>query len=195
MSWLGVTATAVIGLWLVVLTIAVMLCVRQIAIQRVRQEQLVRGGAGSAGTGPTVGFSVAPTLAQSRPGLVRPRALVVVLSGNCANCMQVIEEWEAGEGPSLIGGEDVMLLVTGQDGPPSRDAARRLEVFGNVVREPEASQLAQSLNMTYRPSALVLEEGLITGTAILEHARELDDLLADKSGGAYSPGTILQTAD
>lgn len=194
MSWLALSAVVVIAIWLVILTVALMLCVRQIAIQRVRQEQLVRGGAG-AGTGPTVGFSVAPAIAEDRPELARSRALVVVLSGNCANCMQVIDEMEAGEGPSLIGREDVLLLVTGQDGAPSEDAASRLATFGQVVREPEASQLARSLSMTYRPSALVLEEGVITGTAVLEHAREIDDLLAARAGGAFTPRPVMQTAD
>jgi hypothetical protein len=194
MNWLGVFAVIVIGLWLVVLTVALLLCVRQLAVNRVRLELLVRGGAGS-GTGPTVGFSLAPALLASRPELARERALVVVLSGNCANCMQVIDEWESGDGPALIESQDVLLLVTGQEGAASEEAAHRLADLGAVVREPEASRLAQALNMSYRPSALLLEGGLITGTSILEHARELDDLLAGKAGGVSSAGPIMQTAD
>lgn len=194
MSWLGVGAIVVVALWLAVLTVSLMLCVRQMAIQRVRLELLVRGGAGS-GTGPTLGFSLAPALLESRQEFSRDRTLVVVLSGNCANCAQVMREWEEGEGPSLVSPEGILILLTGQEGAPSDDAARRLAHLGEVVREPESSRLAQALSLTYRPSALLLESGLITGTAVLEHAREMDDLLADSAGGFRSADQLIERVE
>ena len=177
MTTLGIAAVVIAAAWLLVLTIVVLLCVRQLGIFTVRIELLSRGGAVS-GTGPTAGFSVPDELRARHPVLGRARSMVVLVSGSCTTCFRVIEEWRGGDGPELVGPDDILVLITGNERAESDRTEQRLTGLAQVMREPDSSSLARALSLTHRPSAMLLEDGIVAGSSVLERASDLDRILA-----------------
>lgn len=174
MSPLGTIAVVVVALWLIVVSMAVLLCVRQIGALMIRVE-LAGRGAGSS-IAPTIGYRVSAALAQRVPILTEGPKLVVLLSTTCDPCLDLIAELRRGVGPVNLGPEDRVILLR-TEGDPAADAVTRdLEPHARVIAGSAGEDVARQLGMTTTPTAVFIVNGEVIGTGVAHHVAELDEL-------------------
>src|SRR5829696_5342149 len=91
MSGLAVTALVLACVWLGILTLVVVLLVRQIGLLTVRLSVVGQAQAFSpANDGPEVGSNVPEEVASALPDVGGERAYVVLISANCTPCRELV---------------------------------------------------------------------------------------------------------
>lgn len=183
MSTLLGVAVGAVAIWLVVMTIALMLCVRQLGALTVRMRILAVGNGGS-GHGSSIGFRISDDLARLEPALAHGRRVVLLISATCSTCAELVHAIRTDGGPSSLDLPDELLVVLPGDptSAPIRAAAAAFEGRGHVIFDPIATTLARGLKMANVPSALVVESGLITGNLLfVEDLDQIDRLVGGLS--------------
>lgn len=191
------TAWASIGvgiatIWLLVMTVAVMLCVRQLGALTARME-IVSLGSG-VGQGAALGFRISEDLARAHAALSVGRRVVLVASSSCASCRDLLQRIERGERPLSIGRLDgVIGLLVGPDDASRQEAEDALSSLVNeIVLDPLATAVAQALRMKTLPSALYLIDGVVAGTLMfVDRLEQIDDMVREADLGA---GEIMSWA-
>jgi hypothetical protein len=182
MNGLAIAALAVVGLWLGALTMIVLVLVRQVGVLTVRSS-LTRPPAALADDGPKVGSSLPAEVISTLPELAREHACLTLLSATCTPCRALAAEL-GGRRPEAR----LVALVAGRD-----DLAEGLVALlppgMHVVRDPEASSLANALQIKSTPFAVVVAGGRIAGKAYLHSAADLDALVED--GGDAETRLVL----
>jgi len=199
MSSLVVAALVAASVWLLILTVGLLLCIRQLGALMVRTELIARGAGGAQAHGAVVGFELSEDLLQSAPMLREGRRVVLLLSATCTTCEQLVEEF-ATVGPSAtlsLPEELVVLLVQDDGGERGDEAVEAMTPYATVLRGPEATQIARGLRLANLPSAIYLQDRRIAGSlAFVDRLSQIDDLLsgasAQSSNGA--PAAAPQTA-
>lgn len=182
--WIS-SAIGVATVWLLVLTVGVMLCIRQLGALTARMEIVAMGS--GAGQGAALGFQISGDLARAHPGLAAGRRIVLVLSATCASCAELMRRIDLGDRPQSLGAVDgVIALLVGADDPSRRSSRDVLsDVAGDVVVDPLATAVAQALRMKTIPSALYLIDGVVAGTIMfLDRLEQIDDMVHSAELGA-----------
>jgi hypothetical protein len=174
MSALQLTALILSGFWLGVLTLAVLLLVRQVSVLTVRLDIAIQQFSPSndwLAVGAPVPEEVTTALPQLREGL----HYILALSATCEPCRDLVAQFD---GQEVI--RHVLALVSG---PPER--AENLIDFlppsVEVIRDPRASSLLRSLQIRSTPYAVEMENGIVSGTVFPSEVTDLFRLMAARA--------------
>ena len=160
MSALAIAALVLVCIWLGVLTLVVVLLVRQIGLLTVRLS--VKSQAFSLDDdGPEVGSSLPEEVTAVLPDQEEERAYLLLISTGCDPCRELVAD---------LGGrrfeQNIVALVPGREEQASELAAL-LPSGIQVVLDPKATMLAESLELESTPFALEVERGTVTRKAHL----------------------------
>ena len=160
MSALTLAALVLVCIWLGVLTLVVVLLVRQIGLLTVRLS--VAGEATSLDDdGPEVGSSVPKDVALELPDHAEEHAYVLLISSSCTPCWELVAD--LGEHRFE---QKILALVPGREELASELAAL-LPSGMRVVLDPEATRLAGALQLESTPFVLEIEHRTVTRKAYL----------------------------
>jgi hypothetical protein len=160
MSALLIAALVLVSIWLGVLTLVVVLLVRQIGLLTVRLSVASQGLA-LDNDGPEVGSSLPEAVVSALPNLEEERAYLLLISAGCDPCRDLVAD---------LGGrrfeQEIVALVPGRAELASELAAL-LPSGMRVVLDPQATRLAEALRLESTPFALEIERGTVTRKAYL----------------------------
>ncbi len=168
MSTLAIAALVLACIWLGVLTLVVVLLVRQIGLLTVRLS--VAGDTISLDDdGPEVGSSIPEDVASVLPNRGKERAFLLLISSSCTPCRELVADLQGEHSFE----QKIVALVPGPE-EQARELAALLSSGMRAVLDPEATSLAEALDLESTPFALEVERGTVTRKAFLhEGASEL----------------------
>jgi hypothetical protein len=164
--------------WGASLTLALMLCIRQLSVLTVRLETSASGL-----TRPTeaiIGTDLSESALRLGPNLAVGERVVILLSATCEPCVQFLEALPAATIP--LAREELILLVTGEGGAPDLLVAASAKAVVRV--DKDAGHLARALGMTRTPTALLLRNGKVAGQSIVHEPLDIVALIGDTSDHA-----------
>jgi len=160
MSALAIAALVLVCIWLGVLTLVVVLLVRQIGLLTVRLS--VAGEATPLDNdGPEIGSSVPEDVAVVLPDQAEEHAYLLLISSTCLPCWELATDLAEHRFEQKI-----VALVPGHE-ERSGELAALLPSSMRVVLDPEATRLAGALQLESTPFALEIERGAVTRKAYL----------------------------
>jgi hypothetical protein len=179
MSALAIAALVLVCVWLGVLTLVVILLVRQIGLLTVRLS--VAGEATPLDNdGPEIGSSVPEDVAVVLPDQqAEEHAYLLLVSSTCTPCWELVAD---------LGGrrfeQKIVALVPGH-GEKAGELAALLPSDMQVVLDPDASRLAGALQLESTPFVLEVGHGTVTRKAFLhEGASDLVAFVESGNGAA-----------
>jgi hypothetical protein len=178
MSALAIAALVLVCIWLGVLTLVVILLVRQIGLLTVRLS--VAGEATPLDNdGPEIGSSVPEDVAEVLPDQAEEHAYLLLISSTCTPCWELVSDL----GQRRFE-QNVVALVPGH-GEKAGELAALLPSGIQTVLDPEATRLAGALQLESTPFALEVEHGTVTRKAYLhEGASDLVAFVESRNGAA-----------
>jgi hypothetical protein len=153
MSALAIAALVLVCAWLGVLTLVVMLLVRQVGLLTVRISMATQAMS-LDDDGPEIGSSLPEDVAEVMPE--GERAYLLLISADCDPCRELVAELDGHRFE-----QKVVALVPGRQ-EQAAELAALLPPGVRVVLDPEATQLAESLDLESTPFALEVESGTVT---------------------------------
>jgi hypothetical protein len=181
MSTAGVLALVLTAAWLAILTLILILVVRQIGLITVRLSVASEAFSLDSG-GPDVGEEITDEAQTVLPEL-EGRAYLLLLSAGCDPCIQLAKELH-----ELRLDHKVIALIPG-DLRKSADIASLLPDFVQSIRGSEADIVADTLGIRSTPFALELKDGLVSGKAHLYRgAADLVALVEAKDAAEQNGG-------
>jgi hypothetical protein len=153
LSALAIAALVLVCAWIGVLTLVVVLLVRQVGLLTVRLSMATQAMS-LDDDGPEIGSSLPEDVAEVMPE-VEP-AYLLLISAGCDPCRELVAELD---GHRLEQG--VVALVPGRQEQASELAAL-LPPGIRAVFDPEATQLSESLDLESTPFALEVDRGTVT---------------------------------
>ncbi len=174
MSALAIAALVLVCMWLGVLTLVVVLLVRQIGLLTVRLS--VAGQATSLDNdGPEIGSRVPEDVAVVLPDQAEEHAYLLLISSTCLPCWELATDLAEHRFEQKI-----VALVPGHE-ERAGELAALLPSSMRVVLDPEATRLAGALQLESTPFALEIERGAVTRKAYLHEGAS--DLIAFVESG------------
>lgn len=177
MDGLALVVLVVGASWIAVLSLIVLLLVRQVALLNVRIER------GAPQLTPRQGLMVG----REVPAVVRTHlpeiqdggvAYVLLMSAICGPCREVAPELRR-----LLISEPVIALI-----PGGHDAVRGLVAMMppwiRVIEDPTAAEIARELQIDTTPFGFEIEFGMVTGKVFIHEARDLMHLIEARRNGA-----------
>lgn len=158
-STAGALALVLTAAWLAILTLVLILVVRQIGLITVRLSVASEAFSLDSG-GPDVGEEI-PDEAQAVLPELEGRTCLLLLSAGCDPCVQLAKELH-----ELRLDHKVIALIPG-DLRKAADIASLLPNFVQTIRGPEADIVADTLRIRSTPFVLELQDGLVSGKAHL----------------------------
>lgn len=154
MSALAIAALVLVCIWLGALTLVVVLLVRQIGLLTVRLS-IASQTISLDDDGPEVGSDVPEDVASVLPDHEEP-AYLLLISAGCDPCRELVAD---------LGGrhfeQDIVALVPGREEQAS-ELAVLLPSGMQVVLDPKATMLAESLELEATPFALEIGGRTVT---------------------------------
>lgn len=174
-----VLVVSTVAFWLAVLTVLVLVLVRQVAVLTVRGNN---GPGYMDGPGPLDGIAVGAHASQEAmallPETAKGRALVILTSSTCGPCRELVADL-----PTLKLSVPTVLLLPG----PTSTADPMAELVPpwiRVVRDPDAHRAATELQVNRTPYVFLFDDGRVTAKrAASGRAREIAALVE----GAIAP--------
>jgi hypothetical protein len=178
MSTLAVTAITFTAVWLGILTLVVVILVRQTAILAFRQERVGSSTPPADTDGLAVGLPVPPPILAAIPEARSGVTYVLLTSASCTPCRELV--------PKLVKvrvEEPIIALAPGR--PELADSLAALFPPGiRVIRDPQASELAQELKIQQTPFAIEITAGHVTGKSYLRSPSDLRALVNARRAGS-----------
>jgi len=174
MSALAVAALVLVCIWLGVLTLVAVLLVRQVGLLSVRLS-VASQTLSLDDDGPEVGSSVPEDVASVLSDLEEDRGYLLLISAGCTPCRELVVD--LGE---HVFEQKILALVPGREEQASELAAL-LPSGIRVVLDPEATELAESLELESTPFAIEVEGGTVTRKTYLHEGAS--DLIAFVQSG------------
>lgn len=170
MTGLETFAVAAAAVWLALLSLVLVLVVRQLGILTVRLDATSPVTARSD-DGPEIGSDLpqeaAAVLADVRDGV----RYLVLMAATCRPCRELAAE---------LGERDLdarfLALVPGRE-QLADGLISLLPAQLRVIRDPVATEVAESLGITSTPFAVEVEDGKVSGKAYVSNAADLDRLV------------------
>ena len=153
MSALAIVALVLASVWLGVLAFVVVLLVRQVGLLTVRLSMATQA-ISLDDDGPEVGSILPEDVAEVMPE--GEQAYLLLISASCEPCRELVVELDGHRFE-----QSVVALVPGRQEQASELAAL-LSPGMRVVVDPEATQLAESLDLESTPFAIEVEGGTVT---------------------------------
>ena len=185
MSALAIAALVLVCIWLGVLTLVVVLLVRQIGLLTVRLS--VASQAFSLDNdGPEVGSSLPEEVTSVVPELMEERAFLLLISSSCTPCRELVSDLQGEQ----HFGQKIVALVPGHE-DQAREMATLLPSGIKVVLDPDAARVAEAIDLESTPFALEVERGTVTRKAYLhEGASDLIEFVGSGTGPADAQGFV-----
>ena len=182
MSALAIAALVLVCIWLGVLTLVVVLLVRQIGLLTVRLS--VASQAFSLDNdGPEVGSSLPEEVTSVVPELMEERAFLLLISSSCTPCRELVADLQ-GEHRFEQNEQKIVALVPGHE-EPAREMAALLPSGIRVVLDPDAARVAEAIDLESTPFALEVERGTVARKAFL-HEGAADLVAFVESGSTHA---------
>jgi len=153
MSALAIAALVLVCAWLGVLTFVVVLLVRQIGLLTVRLS-MAQQAISLDDDGPEIGSSLPEDVAEVMPE--EEPAYLLLISASCDPCRELAGDLEGHRFE-----QSVVALVPGRQ-EQADGLAALLPPGVRAVFDPEATQLAESLELETTPFVLEVESGKVT---------------------------------
>jgi hypothetical protein len=167
MSALAIAALLLVCIWLGVLTLVVVLLVRQIGLLTVRLS--VASQAFSLDNdGPEVGSSLPEEVTSVVPELMEEQAFLLLISSSCTPCRELVSD--------LQGEQRFEQKIVARHEEPAREMAALLPSGIRVVLDPDAARVAEAIDLESTPFALEVERGTVARKAFLHEGAA--DLIA-----------------
>lgn len=168
----AVLATVVVG-WMAVLSLVVVLLVRQTSLLTVRVTA-ASNRLELDNDGPRIGSKVDSAIL--RAPLSPSTTFVVVMSATCKPCHELVEGVEPQAWPSRM-----IAVLTG---PPAaaRDLARRLPTDTKLLIDDEARDAAGHLGISSLPFGVLVQDDVVIDKGYLSNRVDLDRLLKRSDG-------------
>lgn len=180
MSALELIALTLASIWLGVLSLTVLILVRQVGLLTVRLD-MARQQLEPPGDGLAVGTPVPDDVLKPLPRLSEGVNYLLALSGSCDPCREFVAELHGHYLP-----RPVVALITG---PRERSdpLISLLPPSLEVVRDPDAGSLLRTLLIQTTPFAVEISSGVVSGYAISTKPADLLTLMtAQRSNGRSS---------
>jgi hypothetical protein len=176
MSTLAIAALVLVCIWLGVLTLVVVLLVRQIGLLTVRLS--VASQAFSLDNdGPEVGSSLPEEVTSVVPELMEERSYLLLISSSCTPCRELVSDLQ---GEQRFEEQKIVALVPGHE-DQAREMAALLPSGIRVVLDPDAARVAGAIDLESTPFAVEVERGMVTRKAFLHEGAA--DLVAFVEAG------------
>ena len=147
MSALAIAALVLVCIWLGVLTLVVVLLVRQIGLLTVRLS--VASQAFSLDNdGPEVGSSLPEEVTSVVPELMEERAFLLLISSSCTPCRELVADLQGEQHFE----QRIVALVPGHE-DQAREMAALLPSGIRVVLDPDAARVAEAIDLESTPGA------------------------------------------
>ena len=156
------------SVWLGILTLIIVLTLRQIGIMTV-QLSMVGPGFSVDTDGPEVGSSVPDTVITTLPQMNDELTTIMLISAACTPCRTLAEDLRKYHFDS-----PVVTLLTGRQNLAD-SLAEALSSNTHIVRDPQATQIAEAFNIHSTPYALRIEAGKVK---LKTYVRTADHFLA-----------------
>lgn len=149
---------AVAGGWLLLLSVVVLLLVRQLGLVTLRLDMSTQAVSLNA-DGPEIGTRLPDRAVSLLYEVQSGLNYVLLLSANCDPCRQIA--------PSLSSVQTEGGLIAVIPGPEdlTEALASLLPANYRTIRDPAATQIAEVLGITRTPSVFEIEDGILTGKA------------------------------
>lgn len=180
MNSLMITALVVVALWLGVLTLVVILTIRQIALLTVRFAAIGQALPTSDDTfsladdGPEVGSSIPEEVWSQLPELGQQPAYVLLLSANCTPCRDLASQLHRQRFDATV-----TALIAGHE-EVAAGLAALLPPGIHTVRDPEATALAKALHIQSTPFAVAIKDGIVISKEYIYGIGDFIRLVASK---------------
>ena len=153
MSALTIAALVLVCAWLGVLTFVVMLLVRQVGLLTVRLSMATQAMS-LDDDGPEIGSTLPEDVAEVMPA--GEPAYLLLISAGCDPCRELVAELDGHPFE-----QKVVALVPGRQ-EQAGELAALLPPSIRVVLDPEATELAESLDLESTPFALEVKSGTVS---------------------------------
>lgn len=176
MSDLISIALVLAGIWLGVLTLVVVLVVRQIGLLTVQlngrsQLSQTQSTFSVDEDGPEIGMPAPDVVLAALNRFASPRACLLLVSATCVPCHKLVMELR--NQPDL---PPAIALVAGRSELADGLAALLPPNF-LVLQDPDASALAHALQIQSTPFAVAIDDGYVAGKAYVRQATDFVALL------------------
>ena len=167
------TALVVVAVvWAMVLTVVILLSVRQIALLTIRLNIMNSVGIGDIATGGELGRNVDTPLIREHVFTLGDTVTVFALDSNCNSCHDLLYELPR----EPYNKSSVMCLLTGS-GPALDSLRASVPEWLHIVDHPLATQLGHDLELSTTQVALKIIDGRLIGRARIDGPADLEDLL------------------
>lgn len=171
MSGLEIGAVVGIAAWLGVLTLVLVLVIRQVTLVTARVDRASPVPIlGLPDDGPTIGAPLPDAVVQEVPQLAAGVAHLVLLSATCNPCREMAEQMRAEHFPP---GEKLIALVPGREHLADGVIAMLPQSF-RAIRDPMATEVAGLLQLETVPFAMTARDGVVAAKAPI--LTSIDDL-------------------
>lgn len=168
MSDLATAAFILLAVWLGVLTLVIILTVRQIGVITV-QLSLAGPGFSVDNDGPEIGSPIPDKVKTALPLKNTQPTTILLISATCTPCRTLAEDLQKYRFDS-----PVITLLTGRQ-ELADGLAEMLAANTDIVRDPEATQIAEAFNIHSTPFALRVEADQVK---LKTYVRTADHFLA-----------------
>jgi hypothetical protein len=188
MSALAIAALILVCTWLGILTLVVVLLVRQIGLLSARLS-VASEATSLDDDGPEVGSSVPEDVTVVLPDQAEEHAFLLLISSTCTPCWELVAD--LGEHRFE---QKIVALVPGHE-EQAGELAALLPSGIQVVLDPEATRLAGALQLESTPFALEVERATVTRKAFLHEGAS--DLIAfvESGNGAAEKKSFVETTE
>jgi hypothetical protein len=159
MNGLETAALVLVALWLGSLTLLVVLVIRQVALLTERVDR--PGAIHVMEDGPALGSRAPDEVLASLPRMDTGVTHLLLLSASCTPCRQLAEDLR---GKALPQNGTTIALVPGRK-ERADDIAGLLPGEIQVIRDPDATELAHVLALQRVPAAITVERGIVIAKA------------------------------
>ncbi len=158
---------AALAVWMVCLTGAVLLCVKQIGILTLQLDRSAVSSATAADDGPALGTSVPDDNVARTGALGEARGWVLMLTATCGACREVAERLGG------LGDGALWTVLLSGSGPHADELDEMLPSWCEIIRDPDATRIAQQMGLRTAPFALELVGRRIVAKAAIGGIEDL----------------------
>lgn len=172
MTGIEVTALALVGAWLGLLTIVLVLTIRQIALLTSRLDTSHSVALDALDhDGLEIGSRLPDEVVESFPLLADGTTFILLLASTCGTCRKV-----ASDLGTRSFDERLVALVPGPE-EMAEALISELPLGAMPVQDPLAREIAQKLHLESTPFAFQVDDGKVTGKAYLHSDQDFIDLV------------------
>ena len=172
MSGVAVVALILATVWLGVLTLVLILTIRQVGLLIILLSDTSsvfstnEGALSLASDGPEIGSTVPEDVASALRGLKSEQISVLFISATCAPCHELINGLRGKQFSS-----SVVALVAGRK-ELADDLVARMPLNAHIIRDPDATKIARGLQIQSTPFALAIDHDTVTHKGYMRQAAD-----------------------